>query len=173
IIDGIRLCKARRWRYKHNDMTDIERSLIEAKDCRFRLIATDSVFSMDGDFARLPQICELADKYEALIMIDDCHATGSVGAGGRGTADHRGVLDRIDVITSTLGKALGGASGGMTVGRKEIVDWLRNRSRPYLFSNSLPPPLVAAGRKALELIAGAGELRQRLWANPKKVRAAF
>src|SRR5262245_31410340 len=124
IIDGIRLCKARRWRYKHNDMTDLERSLIEAKDCRFRLIATDSVFSMDGDFARLPQICELADKYEALIMIDDCHATGFVGAGGRGTAEHLGVLDRIDIITSTLGKALGGASGGMTVGRKEIVDWL-------------------------------------------------
>src|SRR5262245_21413079 len=152
IIDGIRLCKARRERYKHNDMADLERCLLEAKNCRFKLIATDSVFSMDGDFARLPQICEIADKHGALIMIDDCHATGFIGAGGRGAAEHLGVLGRIDIVTSTLGKALGGASGGMTVGRKEVIDWLRNRSRPYLFSNSLPPPLVAAGRKALDLI---------------------
>jgi glycine C-acetyltransferase len=173
IIDGIRLCKARRWRYKHNDMTDLERCLIEAKDCRFRLIATDSVFSMDGDYARLPAICDLADKYHAMVMIDDCHATGFVGAGGRGAAEHLGVLDRIDIITSTLGKSLGGASGGMTAGRKEVVDWLRNRSRPYLFSNSLPPPLVAAGRKALELTAKADDLRQRLHANAKKMRSAF
>src|SRR5579871_1312566 len=129
IIDGIRLCKARRERYRHNDMTYLARCLMETKDCRFRLIATDSVFSMDGDYARLPEICELADKFDAMIMIDDCHATGFVGANGRGAAEHLGVLERIDIITSTLGKSLGGASGGMTVARKEVVDWLRNRSQ--------------------------------------------
>ncbi len=173
IIDGIRLCKSRRERYRHNDMTDLARCLMEAKDCRFRLIATDSVFSMDGDYARLPEICELADKFDAMIMIDDCHATGFVGANGRGAAEHLGVLDRIDIITSTLGKSLGGASGGMTVARKEVVEWLRNRSRPYLFSNSLPPPLVQASLKSLELTANARELRQRLHANARKMRASF
>jgi glycine C-acetyltransferase len=173
IIDGIRLSKARRFRYKHNDMMDLERCLIEAKDARFRLIATDSVFSMDGDFARLPDICELADRHDALVMIDDCHATGFIGDKGRGAAEKLGVLNRIDIITSTLGKTLGGGSGGMTVGRAEIIDWLRNRSRPYLFSNSLPPPLVAAARKALELISTAHEMRQRLLANAKRMRTAF
>jgi glycine C-acetyltransferase len=173
IIDGIRLCKARRERYRHNDMTDLARCLMDSKDCRFRLIATDSVFSMDGDYAKLPEICELADRFDALIMIDDCHATGFVGPGGRGAAEQLGVLDRIDIITSTLGKSLGGASGGMTVARKEVVEWLRNRSRPYLFSNSLPPPLVQASLKALELTANAHELRKRLHANAKKMRAAF
>src|SRR5205807_1467568 len=132
-----------------------------------------SVFSMDGDFAKLPEICELADKFDSQVMIDDCHATGFIGAGGRGAAEYLGVLDRIDIITSTLGKSLGGASGGMTVGRKEVIEWLRNRSRPYLFSNSLPPPLVMAGLKALELTANAHELRQRLHASAMKMRAAF
>jgi len=173
IIDGIRLCKAKRFRYKHNDLTDLRRCLTEAKDSRFRLIATDSVFSMDGDYAKLPEICELADTHDALVMIDDCHASGFIGAGGRGAAEHLGVLDRIDIITSTLGKSLGGASGGMTVGRKELIDWLRNRSRPYLFSNALPPPLVMAARKALEITAGADDLRAKLQKNAKWMRDSF
>jgi glycine C-acetyltransferase len=173
IIDGVRLCKAQRFRYKHNDMADLKKNLEDAKGCRLRLIATDSVFSMDGDYARLPQICELADQYDAAVMIDDCHATGFIGPGGRGAAEHLGVLDRIDIITSTLGKALGGAAGGFTTGRKEVIDWLRNRSRPYLFSNSLPPPLVAASRKALELASTAHDLRNRVQASAKKMRAAF
>ncbi len=141
IIDGVRLCKARRYRFRHGDMNDLRKLLTESKDCRFRMIATDSVSRMDGDFAKLPDICDLADEFNALVMIDDCHATGFVGAGGRGAAEHLGVLDRIDIITSTLGKALGGAAGGFTTGRKEVIDWLRNRSRPYLFSNALPPPI--------------------------------
>lgn len=173
IIDGIRLCKARRFRFRHSDMTDLRKCLLEAKDCRFRMIATDSVFSMDGDYANLAEICALADEFNALVMIDDCHATGFVGAGGRGAAEELGVLDRIDIITSTLGKALGGAAGGFTVARKEIVDWLRNRSRPYLFSNALPPPLVMASMKALELAANANELRTRLHMNARKMRSAF
>src|SRR5437016_7402363 len=138
IIDGIRLCKARRFRYRHSDMAELERGLQEAAGSRVRLIATDGVFSMDGDTAKLAEICELADRYDAVVMVDDSHATGVLGAGGRGTAEYLGVLDRIDIITSTLGKALGGAVGGFTTGRAEVVEFLRQRSRPYLFSNSVP-----------------------------------
>jgi glycine C-acetyltransferase len=173
IIDGVRLCKAQRFRYKHNDMADLKAKLEEAKRCRFKLIFTDSVFSMDGDLAKLPDICALADQYDAAVGIDDCHATGHLGATGRGAAEELGVLDRIDVITGTLGKTLGGASGGFTAASAEIVDWLRNRSRPYLFSNSVPPALVVAGMKALDLVDTAGELRDRLRANTKKLRAGL
>jgi glycine C-acetyltransferase len=173
IIDGVRLCKAQRFRYKHNDMADLKAKLEEAKGCRFKLVFTDSVFSMDGDLARLPDICALADQYDAAVGIDDCHATGHLGATGRGAAEELGVLDRIDVITGTLGKTLGGASGGFTAASAEVVDWLRNRSRPYLFSNSVPPALVVAGMKALDLIDAAGELRTRLKANTKKLRSGL
>ncbi|MDB5311360.1 MAG: kbl [Gemmataceae bacterium] len=173
IIDGVRLCKAQRFRYKHNDMADLKAKLAEAKNCRFKLIFTDSVFSMDGDLARLPDICQLADEADAAVGIDDCHATGHLGATGRGAAEELGVLDRIDVITGTLGKTLGGASGGFTAASAEVVDWLRNRSRPYLFSNSVPPALVVAGMKALDLVDTAGELRDRLRANTKKLRAGL
>jgi glycine C-acetyltransferase len=173
IIDGVRLCKAQRFRYKHNDLNDLNAKLEEAKGCRFKMIFTDSVFSMDGDLAKLPEICDLADKYNAAVGIDDCHATGHLGATGRGAAEELGVLDRIDVITGTLGKTLGGASGGFTAASAEIVDWLRNRSRPYLFSNSVPPALVAAGMKALDLVDTAGELRTKLKANTKKLRAGL
>jgi glycine C-acetyltransferase len=173
IIDGVRLCKAVRFRYKHNDMADLKDKLEEAKSCRFKLIFTDSVFSMDGDLARLSDICELADSYDAAVGIDDCHATGHLGPTGRGAAEELGVLDRIDIITGTLGKTLGGASGGFTASSAEIVDWLRNRSRPYLFSNSVPPSLVAAGMKALELVDSAGELRVKLKANTKRLRAGL
>ncbi len=159
IIDGIRLCKALRHRYKHSDMADLRAKLVEAKDCRFKMIFTDSVFSMDGDLAKLPDICDLADEFGAIVAIDDCHATGHLGATGRGGAEELGVLDRIDIITGTLGKTLGGASGGFTAASAEIVDWLRNRSRPYLFSNSVPPSLVAAGMKALELVDTSADLR--------------
>ncbi len=151
IIDGIRLCKAQRFRYKHNDMADLEAQLRAAQDARFRVVATDGCFSMDGTIANLAAICDLAEKYGALTMIDDAHATGFLGKTGRGTHEYRGVMDRIDIITGTLGKALGGASGGFTSGRKEIVDLLRQRSRPYLFSNTIAPPVVAASLKALEL----------------------
>lgn len=170
IIDGVRLCKAKRFRYRHNDMADLESKLQEARDCRFRMIFTDSVFSMDGDLARLPEICDLADRYDAIVGIDDCHGTGHLGARGRGAAEELGVLDRIDIITGTLGKTLGGASGGFTVASREIVDWLRNRSRPYLFSNSVPPALVAAGMKALELVDSSQELRERSRANTQRLR---
>ena len=170
IIDGVRLCKAQRFRYKHNDMADLKAKLVEAKDCRFKLIFTDSVFSMDGDLAKLPDICDLADQHNAAVGIDDCHATGHLGATGRGAAEELGCLDRIDIITSTLGKTLGGASGGFTVGSAEVVDWLRNRSRPYLFSNSVPPSLVAAGMKALELADTSAELRTTLKANTARMR---
>jgi glycine C-acetyltransferase len=173
IIDGVRLCKAQRFRYKHNDMADLKSKLEEAKGCRFKMIFTDSVFSMDGDLAKLPDICQLADQYGAAVGIDDCHATGHLGATGRGAAEELGVLDRIDVITGTLGKTLGGASGGFTASSTEIVDWLRNRSRPYLFSNSVPPALVVAGMKALDLVDSAGELRTKLKANTKKLRAGL
>ena len=162
IIDGIRLCKARRFRYKHNDMADLEAQLRAAKDARFRLIATDGCFSMDGTIADLAGICELAEKYNALTMIDDAHATGFLGKTGRGTHEYRGVMGKIDIITGTLGKALGGASGGFTSGRKEIVDLLRQRSRPYLFSNTIAPPVVAASLKALELLSASTELRDKL-----------
>jgi glycine C-acetyltransferase len=173
IIDGVRLCKAQRFRYKHNDMADLKAKLEEAKNCRFKMIFTDSVFSMDGDLAKLPEICELADQYRAAVGIDDCHGTGHLGATGRGGAEELGVLDRIDVITGTLGKTLGGAAGGFTASSAEIVDWLRNRSRPYLFSNSVPPALVAAGMKAFEVAAGASDLRAKLKANTARMRSGL
>lgn len=173
IIDGVRLCKAQRFRYKHNDMADLKAKLEEAKGCRFKMIFTDSVFSMDGDLAKLPDICDLADQYAAAVGIDDCHGTGHLGKTGRGGAEELGVLDRIDVITGTLGKTLGGASGGFTATRAELVDWLRNKSRPYLFSNSVPPALCAAGMKALELIDSSGDLRDRSRNNTKRMRAGL
>jgi len=173
IIDGIRLCKARRFRYKHNDMEDLEAQLRAAQDARFRLIATDGCFSMDGTIANLVGICELAEKYKALTMIDDAHATGFLGKTGRGTHEYRGVVGRIDIITGTLGKALGGASGGFTSGRKQIVDLLRQRSRPYLFSNTIAPPVVAASLKALDLLSASTELRDKLEENTKFFRAAL
>ena len=172
IIDGIRLCKAQRFRYKHNDMADLEAQLRAAKDTRFRLIATDGCFSMDGTIANLGEIVELAEKYNALTMIDDAHATGFLGKAGRGTHEYRGVMGKIDIITGTLGKALGGASGGFTSGRREIVDLLRQRSRPYLFSNTIAPPVVAASLKALELLSASTELRDKLEENTKYFRAA-
>jgi glycine C-acetyltransferase len=162
IIDGIRLCKARRLRYANRDMDDLERQLKDSAGARFRLVVTDGVFSMDGYLAPLPEICELAERHDALVMVDDSHAVGFMGANGRGTHEHHGVMGRVDAITGTLGKALGGASGGYVSGRKELVAMLRQRSRPYLFSNSVPPPIVAASLKVLELIRSAGELRQRL-----------
>ncbi len=173
IIDGIRLCKAQRFRYKHNDMADLEAQLSAAKDARFRLIATDGCFSMDGTIADLAPVCDLAEKYNALTMIDDAHATGFLGKTGRGTHEYRGVMGRIDIITGTLGKALGGASGGFTSGRKEIVDLLRQRSRPYLFSNTIAPPVVAASLKALELLSASTELRDGLEENTKYFRGAL
>lgn len=165
IIDGIRLCKAQRLRYANNDMADLEERLREAQRARFRLIATDGVFSMDGTIANLPAICDLADRYNALVMVDDSHACGFLGASGRGTPEFHGVQGRIDILTGTLGKALGGGSGGYTSGRREIIDLLRQRSRPYLFSNSLPPPVVAAARAALRMVASSTALRDRLEAN--------
>ncbi|HXP34493.1 MAG TPA: glycine C-acetyltransferase [Chthoniobacterales bacterium] len=172
IIDGIRLCKAQRFRYKHNDMADLEAKLKEAKDARFRLIASDGCFSMDGTIADLKSIVDLAEKYNALTMIDDAHATGFLGKTGRGTHEYRGVMGKIDIITGTLGKALGGASGGFTSGRKEIVDLLRQRSRPYLFSNTVAPPIVAACLKALEILAASTQLRDKLEENTKYFREA-
>lgn len=173
IIDGVRLCKARRFRYKHNDMADLRAKLTEARDCRFKLIFTDSVFSMDGDLARLPDICTLADEFDAAVGIDDCHGTGHLGATGRGAAEELGVLDRIDIITGTLGKTLGGAAGGFTVSRASVVDWLKNRSRPYLFSNSVPPALVQAGMKAFDIAANASDLRERLRSNTTRLRSGL
>lgn len=165
IIDGIRLCKAKRLRYRNRDMQDLEQQLKEAKDARFRLIATDGVFSMDGYVAPLADICELADRYDALVMVDDCHATGFLGPNGRGSHEYNDVVGRIDILTGTLGKSLGGASGGYTSGRREIVELLRQRSRPYLFSNTLAPCLAAGGLKALDLVTGSSELRDRLREN--------
>ena len=170
IIDGIRLCKAERARYAHADMGELEACLKKAQAQKTRLIATDGVFSMDGDMAKLPEICALAERYNALVMVDDSHATGFVGKKGRGTPEHFGVEARIDVSTSTLGKALGGAAGGFTTGRQGIVDLLRQRSRPYLFSNTLPPPIAGAALKALELIDASSALRDRLWANTRRFR---
>jgi glycine C-acetyltransferase len=170
IIDGIRLCKAQRHRYEHDDLADLERRLQETQDARLRMIATDGVFSMDGDIARLGPICDLAEQYEALVMVDDSHATGFVGKTGRGTPEHCGVMARVDVITSTLGKALGGASGGFTSGRKEIIEVLRNRSRPYLFSNTLAPPIVAGSLAVLGLLTNSTELRDRLEHNTTRFR---
>ncbi|OGV53127.1 MAG: glycine C-acetyltransferase, partial [Lentisphaerae bacterium GWF2_44_16] len=165
IIDGIRLCKAKRFRYKNSDMADLEAKLKESESSRFRLIATDGVFSMDGFIANLKDICDLADKYKALVMVDDSHAVGFLGKTGKGSHEHCGVIGRIDVITGTLGKALGGASGGYTSGRKEIIDLLRQRSRPYLFSNTLAPSITCASLKALEIISRSTELRDRLEQN--------
>ena len=164
IIDGVRLSKAQRYRYKNNDMADLEAQLkaADAAGARFKLITTDGVFSMDGYIARLDEVCDLAEKYGALVHFDDCHATGFVGAGGRGTHEYRGCMDRVDIITGTLGKALGGASGGYTAAKKEIVALLRQRSRPYLFSNTVAPPVVAGAIKAIELVSESPDLRQRL-----------
>ncbi|MCF7853557.1 MAG: glycine C-acetyltransferase [Candidatus Pacebacteria bacterium] len=173
IIDGIRLCKARRLRYRNRDVSDLEAKLVEAAGARVRLIATDGVFSMDGTMAPLSAICDLADRYDALVMVDDSHATGFIGARGRGTPERCGVDERVDIITSTLGKALGGASGGFTVARKPIVDLLRQRSRPYLFSNTLAPAMVAASLKALEILEESAELRERLQRNTEYFRAGM
>jgi glycine C-acetyltransferase len=170
IIDGVRLCKAQRFRYKNNNMADLEEQLKQAAKARFRVIATDGVFSMDGIIANLPGVCDLAEKYDALVMVDDSHAVGFMGKNGRGTPEYHGVQERIDIITGTLGKALGGASGGYTSGRKEIIDLLRQRSRPYLFSNTLAPPIAAASLKTLELLSRSTELRDRLESNTKLFR---
>jgi glycine C-acetyltransferase len=170
IIDGIRLCKAKRFRYANRDMADLERQLKDSAGARFRMVVTDGVFSMDGYMAPLREICELAERHDAMVMVDDSHAVGFIGANGRGTHEHHGVMGRIDAITGTLGKALGGASGGYVSGRKELVAMLRQRSRPYLFSNSVAPPIVAASLKVLELLRTAGDLRQRLADNTKFFR---
>ncbi|OZG72310.1 glycine C-acetyltransferase [Hahella sp. CCB-MM4] len=172
IIDGIRLCKAKRFRYENNNMADLEQKLIEATEAgaRFKLITTDGVFSMDGYIAQLDKVCDLAEKYQALVHFDDCHATGFVGATGRGTHEFRNCMDRIDITTGTLGKALGGASGGYTSGRKEIVELLRQRSRPYLFSNTVAPPVVAGAIKAIDLLTASTELRDKLAENTQYFR---
>ena len=172
IIDGVRLCKAKRFRYANNDMADLEKQLIAADEAgaKTKLIATDGVFSMDGVICNLKAVCDLADKYDALVMVDDSHAVGFVGENGKGTPEYCNVLDRVDIITGTLGKALGGASGGYTSGKKEIVEWLRQRSRPYLFSNSLAPSIVTASIKVLEMLENGGELRAKLWSNAKYFR---
>ncbi|MCH2599364.1 MAG: glycine C-acetyltransferase [Pirellulales bacterium] len=170
IIDGVRLCKASRFRYANSDMSDLETQLKAASSARFRMIATDGVFSMDGYIANLPDICELADKYDAMVMVDDSHSVGFMGRQGRGTHEYHDCLGRIDVITGTLGKALGGASGGYTSGRKEIIELLRQRSRPYLFSNSVAPPIVGASLKALELLTESTQLRDRLEQNTVEFR---
>jgi len=173
IIDGVRLSKAKRFRYGNNDMAALEQCLIDAQDCRFRMIATDGVFSMDGILANLPAICDLAEKYDALVMVDDSHAVGFMGKSGAGTPEHWGVSDRVDILTGTLGKALGGASGGYTAASKEIVDWLRNRSRPYLFSNSLAPVIAATTCKVLDILAESNDLRQKLRDNSHYFRKAM
>lgn len=170
IIDGIRLCKADRHRYKHNDMADLEEKLKATMNKRHRMIVTDGVFSMDGTIAQLDKICDLADRYQALIMIDECHASGFMGKTGRGTHEHHGVMGRIDIITGTLGKALGGAMGGFTSGRKEIVEMLRQRSRPYLFSNSLAPSIVGASIAVLDMLSQTTTLRDKLWDNTQYFR---
>jgi glycine C-acetyltransferase len=170
IIDGVRLCKAQRYRYAHADMGDLQGKLEEASDARCRLIATDGVFSMDGDIAPLDDIVDLAQRYDAMVMVDDSHATGFVGSTGRGSAEHHGVQEDIDIFTSTLGKALGGGSGGFTTASREVVDMLRQRSRPYLFSNTLPPPLAAAGITVFGILSGSGELRERLMESTRYFR---
>lgn len=173
IIDGVRLCKAQRFRYEHNNMDDLEVKLKETAGCRSRIIATDGVFSMDGTIAQLDKICDLADKYDTIVMIDECHASGFMGKTGRGTHEYRGVMGRIDVITGTLGKALGGASGGFTSGRKEIIDLLRQRSRPYLFSNTLAPSITGASIAVLNMLSETTELRDKLERNTKYFRKAM
>jgi glycine C-acetyltransferase len=176
IIDGIRLCKAQRYRYKHSDMADLEEQLKKAQDQRFRIIVTDGVFSMDGDIAKLDQICDLADKYDALVMTDECHSAGFIGKTGRGVPEYCNVMNRVDIITGTLGKALGGAMGGYTTGKKEIIEILRQRSRPYLFSNSLAPSIVGAANKVFEILSSTTELRDKLEENTnyfkERIRAA-
>ena len=167
IIDGVRLCKAQRYRYKHSDMADLETQLIAAQEQRFRIIVTDGVFSMDGDIAKMDAICDLADKYDALVMTDECHSAGFIGETGRGVPEYCGVLDRVDIITGTLGKALGGAMGGYTTGKKEVIEMLRQKSRPYLFSNSLAPSIVGASLKVFELLSESTRLRDQLEANTK------
>ena len=173
IIDGVRLCRAQRFRYRNGDLGDLEARLAEARAARFRVIATDGVFSMDGAIAPLAGICDLADRYDALVMVDDSHATGFVGPNGRGTHEHAGVMGRVDVLTGTLGKALGGASGGYASGRREIVAFLRQRSRPYLFSNTVPPAVLAGALKALEIVEREPALRGRLWDNTRHFRSGI
>ncbi len=173
IIDGIRLCKAQRFRYKNSDMKDLELQLINAQSARYRIIVTDGVFSMDGYIAKLDSICDLADKYNALVMVDDCHATGFVGKTGKGTHEHCGVMGRVDIITGTLGKALGGAMGGFTSAKKEVIDILRQRSRPYLFSNSLAPSIVGSSNKVLDLLSASTHLRDKLESNVKQFRSGM
>lgn len=165
IIDGVRLCKAKRFRYKHSDMNDLEAQLIASQDQRFRIIVTDGVFSMDGDLAKMDEVCALADKYDALVMTDECHSAGFIGKTGRGVPEHFGVMDKVDIVTGTLGKALGGAMGGYTTGKKEIIEMLRQRSRPYLFSNSLSPAIVGASIKVFDLLSSTTELRDKLESN--------
>ena len=167
IIDGVRLCKAKRFRYKHSNMEDLENQLIDAQDCRNRIIVTDGVFSMDGDIAKMDEICDLADKYDALVMTDECHSAGFIGKTGRGVPEYHNVMDRVDIITGTLGKALGGAMGGYTTGKKEIIEMLRQKSRPYLFSNSLAPSIVGAANKVFEIIGNNTYLRDKLEENTK------
>ena len=162
IIDGVRLCKAKRYRYKHSDMQDLEQQLIDAQEQRHRIIVTDGVFSMDGDIAKMNEICDLADKYDALVMTDECHSAGFIGKTGRGVPEYHGVMERVDIITATLGKALGGAMGGYTTGKKEIIEMLRQRSRPYLFSNSLAPSIVGAAIKVFDILSSSTELRDKL-----------
>lgn len=173
IIDGVRLSKAQRKIFQHNDMADLEQKLMETRDARFRIVSTDGVFSMQGDMAHLKEICDLADEYDALVMVDDSHATGILGPNGKGTPAELGVADRVDIITSTLGKALGGGTGGFTTGRQEIIDLLRQRSRPYLFSNTLAPPAVQGALKALELINIHPEIREKLWDNTAYFRSGM
>ncbi|MDG1333926.1 MAG: glycine C-acetyltransferase [Crocinitomicaceae bacterium] len=173
IIDGVRLCKAQRYRYKHSDMADLEEQLKAAQDQRFRIIVTDGVFSMDGDIAKMDEICALADKYDALVMTDECHSAGFIGKTGRGVPEFCGVSDKVDIITGTLGKALGGAMGGYTTGKKEIIDMLRQKSRPYLFSNSLAPSIVGAANKVFDILSQSTELRDRLEENTKYFKDAI
>ena len=167
IIDGVRLCKAQRFRYKHSDMLDLEAQLIKSKDLRNKIIVTDGVFSMDGDIAKMNEICDLADKYDAMVMTDECHSAGFIGKTGRGVPEYHNVMDRVDIITGTLGKALGGAMGGYTTGKKEIIEMLRQKSRPYLFSNSLAPSIVGAANKVFEIIGNNTQLRDKLEENTK------
>lgn len=173
IIDGVRLCKAKRLRFENNNMNDLEAKLKEAEGCRYKIIATDGVFSMDGIIANLKRVCDLADKYDALVMVDDCHATGFLGEKGRGSPEYCKVLGRIDILTGTLGKALGGASGGYVSARKEIIEWFRQRSRPYLFSNTLAPVITATSLKALEIVEQSDSLRQKLKANSEHFRSGM
>ncbi len=173
IIDGIRLCKAQRYRYKHSDMADLEEQLKKAQDQRFRIIVTDGVFSMDGDIAKMNEICDLADKYDALVMTDECHSAGFIGKTGRGVPEYHNVMDRVDIITGTLGKALGGAMGGYTTAKKEVIEMLRQKSRPYLFSNSLAPAIVGAANKVFDILSADTTLRDRLEENTKYFKSAI